>query len=705
MTRMKLISISMWVITVALPLTAVAAADRFPPYDGTAEREAFWELYNKRVLADLQAQAKELPEQIAKETDPVAKADLEKALENLTERLKKPEFFTFATSEDIPKDLKWEDGLDQPEVGDDRAIKGGTHTTTIPSFPATLRIMGENSNGSFRSAHYDDVELGLILLHPETGEPIPGIAKQWAVAPDNRTVFYRIDEAATYSDGVPVEADDFFNTFYMQLSEYAKNPFGNQWYSTTYTNITRYDAKTLSITLAEPKVLAPYYTSLTPFPRHYYQEFGPDFEQRYQWRGRPTTGAYEIKDEDVVFGRSITLTRVKNWWAKDRKFYKNRFNVDRIVYRVVRLQEKTFELFRQGAVDAIGLDLPEYWYERAEIPEVHHGYIHKAKFYNLWPSSSAGLYLNTAKPLLKDLDVRIGINYAINYQKVIDFDLRGDFRRLNAFSEGYPLLGNPPITARPFSPQKAREHFAKAGFTKTGPGGVLMRENGERLSMTISHRKSPVIDKYMQRLKEEAIKCGLELKLESMDSTAYFQKATQKQHDAVQVAWGTTPPFPDHYQHFHSKDAYMPDGKTPRPNTNNLTSFAHPEMDRFAEAERSATSVEEFRQAVFGADQIIYDQAIWVPGFDSNFYRVGYWRWVKWPEKTFNVSISQDAFQNHVLWIDEKVKEETLEAMRKGEKFPEVERVYDQNLHQGGSGESKEMQKQTQKQHEEGAQP
>lgn len=686
------------VLCLAVLSPAAQADERFPFYDGTKERDAFWELYNRKVLERLQAQEKELPEQIAKETDPTKKAALEKEWSLVVERLKKPEFFSFATPAEVPQDLAWEDGMQEPEVGDENAKKGGTFTSYIPSFPPTLRHLGENGNSSFRSYHYDDVEMGLLGintgLHPDTGNLIPGLAKQWAVAPDNRTVFFRIDEAATYSDGVPVEADDFFNTFYMQLSEYPQNPFGNEWYASTYTNITRYDARTLSITLAEPKVLAPYYANLTPMPRRFYREFGPDFEQRYQWRSRPTTGAYVIRQEDVVFGRSVTLTRVKNWWAKDRKFYKNRFNPDRMVYRVIRLPEKAFELFRQGSIDVFGLDSPEYWYERTEIPEVHNGYIWKSKFYNIWPSSDAGLYLNCAKPLLQNRDVRIGINHAINYQKVIDFDLRGDFRRLNAFSEGYPLLGDPPIVAREFSPQKAREHFAKAGFDRPGPDGVLRNAKGESLTLTITHRKAPTIDKYMQRLKEEAIKCGLELKLESMDGTAYFQKASQKQHDAVQVAWGTTPPFPDHYQHFHSKDAFMPDGRTPRPNTNNLTSFANPEMDRWAEAERAATNLEEMRRAVFAADQIIFDEAIWVPGFDSNFYRVGYWRWVKWPEKTFNVTLSQDAYQSHVLWIDEEVKTETLEAMRRKRVFEEVEQVFDQSLRTG--------QKRQQQQEEEG---
>lgn len=662
------------------------AAD-FPPYDGTKEREAFWSFYNKKVLEGLQSQEKDFPAQIAKEADAAKKAELEAELLKVRERLKKPEYFTFAKPEDVPADLKWEDGMNEPEIGDASAKKGGTIRDYVLSFPPTLRVLGENSNSSFRGYQYDDVEMSLINLHPETGRVIPCVAKQWAVSPDNRTVYFRLDPDATFSDGTPIEADDFFNQFYMQLSEYPKNPFGNEWYATNYSNITRYDARTLSITLTDPKPLAPYYVSASPMSRHFYREFGPDFEQRYQWRCRPSAGPYVIHEEDIQFGRSVTLSRVKNWWARDKKFYRYRYNVDRIVYRVIRLQDKVLELFRQGELDVeqLTMGIPEYWYEKLEIPEVHKGYIHKTKFYNIWPGSHAGLWLNCAVPPLNNKEVRLGLSYATNYQKVIDFDLRGDFQRLNSFSEGFPLIGDPPLKARPFDVQLAREHFAKAGYTKLGNDGVLVNDKGERLSVTILHRKTEIVQKVMQRLKEEAIKAGLEYKLEGLESTAYFQKATQKKHQAASVAFSVTPPIPDHYQAWHSKDAFMEDGKTPRPNTNNLCSFADPRMDKFCEAERGATTIEEIRQASWGADQIIHDEAAWIPGYEQNYYRVAYWRWVKWPEKTFNVAVSELPMSNHLHWIDEDVKRETEAAIRSNKTFPETDQVFDHNLKSGGT--------------------
>ena len=68
-----------------------------------------------------------------------------------------------------------------------------------------------------------------------------------------------------------------------------------------------------------------------------------------------------------------------------------------------------------------------------------------------------------------------------------------------------------------------------------------------------------------------------------------------------------------------------------------------------------------------------------MPGFEQNFYWVAYWRWIKWPPG-FNVAVSQDPYQNHVLWIDETAKLATQEAIRSGTTFPEVDEVFVQNL-------------------------
>ncbi|MFM1559229.1 MAG: extracellular solute-binding protein [Roseibacillus sp.] len=653
-------------------------SDQYASYDNTEEVEEFFENKNTEVLEELGKKRKELGKELAEAQDD-KRAELEKEVKNTERRLELPEFFAYSSMAEFPADLKWEDGMDQPEIGSPDAKKGGTFNTYFPSlaFPPTIRSIGKNANNGFRSEHWDNVEMSLVTLHPNTMKTIPGIADRWAVGEDERTVYYHINEKARWSDGEPVTARDFFMTFYISLSEYITGPWYRDYYGSMFENITRYDDQHISVRLAHLKPRPEYYASLTPYARHFYREFGPDFEDRYGWRTRPTTGAYRIRDEDVVKGRSITLSRVKDWWAKDLKYVRYRFNTDRIKYHLVRNDDKVFELFKKGNIDMFALNVPTRWYEQMEIDALFNGYIEKKTFYNVYPRVPRGLYLNHSKPFLKELDIRIGLQHATNWQKVIDFDLRGDASRLNIYNDGYGKFSNSEIRAREFSPKMAREYFAKGGFTKQGKDGVLQNAEGKRLSFTITHTSSPILGKYMQRLKEEALQAGVEYKLEGMDGTASYEKVMQKKHDITFWGWGTTPPFPRFYEGIHSSNAYEPGATTPRVMTNNIAVYANPEADPLATQIRFATSEEEIREASWKLEKILHDTAFWIPGYKRQFYRIGHWRWMRWPED-FNVKVAREAQETFTYWIDAEMKEETLRAKSRDIVYPEVDEVYDQ---------------------------
>ena len=166
-----------------LPLSA-----KHPAYDGTKERDAFWAYFNQKHLDGLRQQLQSLTQQLADtEPDTEARAQLQESIADTQKKLAQPEFFSFATPADLPTDLDWQDGLSEPEIGDPKAQKGGTFTSYMLSFPPTIRVLGENSNNFFRGYQYDDIEMGLTSLHPETGNVIPALAKQWAVSADSRT--------------------------------------------------------------------------------------------------------------------------------------------------------------------------------------------------------------------------------------------------------------------------------------------------------------------------------------------------------------------------------------------------------------------------------------------------------------------------------------------------------------------------------------
>jgi microcin C transport system substrate-binding protein len=146
------------------------------------------------------------------------------------------------------------------------------------------------------------------------------------------------------------------------------------------------------------------------------------------------------------------LTRLDDWWARDKKYWKNRYNPDRIQMNIIRETPKVFEAFKRGDIDSFGLNIAEYWYEKLpdSDPDVQAGYIYKSVFYNQKPRPTYGLWINTSRPLLDNRDIREGIQFATNWDLVIEKFFRGDYSRLDTSSDGYGEFSHPTLKARPF---------------------------------------------------------------------------------------------------------------------------------------------------------------------------------------------------------------------------------------------------------------
>ncbi|MCB1647379.1 MAG: ABC transporter substrate-binding protein [Pseudomonadales bacterium] len=625
-------------------------------------------------------------------SDPAQEADT--AAPDNTQEVKayyasRPEFFSYKTLADLPVDLSWENGMALPEIGSDEAKKGGTQYARIPDFPRTLRVVGPDSNGSFRPWILDYTSLQIAHRHPDEFTFYPGLAESWAVDKPNKTIYVKLNPNARWSDGVPVTTDDFFFMFFIFQTDYIVAPWYKNWYSTQYTNITRFDDHTFSISIPEAKPdMDSRVLELRPMPAHFYNELGEDFTERYQWRFQPTTGAYVINDKDIRKGVSIALTRQKDWWAKDNKFWRNVYNPDRILLTVIRDASKEFEAFKKGDLDQFGLNLAEYWYDKLpnDDPDVANGYIQKSVFYNQKPRPTYGLWINTSKPLLDNLDLRVGINYATNWQLVIDKFFRGDYQRMQTSSDGYGEFTHPTLRAREYDIEKAQEAFARAGFTQRGPDGVLVNADGQRLSFTLSTGYEALKD-VLTILKEEAIKAGLELRLEVLDGTTGWKKVQEKQHDIHFSAFNVSlEMYPRFWETYHSDNAYddafledgsvNPDRKV-KTQTNNLEELAIFEMDQMIDRYRASDDKQEMIELAHAMTALQHDHASFVPGFYQPFYRLGHWRWVRYPA-FFNHKHSGSAGQYFVHWIDEEIKQQTLEARKAGESLGAEINVYDQ---------------------------
>ncbi len=176
------------------------------------------------------------------------------------------------TEEKIPEGLEWQNGADQKSFADPAAKRGGTMNSFVTSFPQTLRQKGINANTSFR-LYLDLNDMALLDVHPATEQFFPSLAREWAVGPDKRTVYYRLDPKARWSDGVPVTADDFVAMLKLYRAPGIVDPWTNNYSTEQVEDVLKFDAHTIAIRLPKRQPNIVYSTSVGPVPYHFYGNF------------------------------------------------------------------------------------------------------------------------------------------------------------------------------------------------------------------------------------------------------------------------------------------------------------------------------------------------------------------------------------------------------------------------------------------------
>jgi microcin C transport system substrate-binding protein len=83
------------------------------------------------------------------------------------------------------------------------------------------------------------------------------------------------------------------------------------------------------------------------------------------------------------------------------------------------------------------------------------------------------------------------------------------------------------------------------------------------------------------------------------------------------------------------------------------------------------------KRLAFGMEELLFEDASFVPGWVQPFYRTAFWRWIRYPDD-FNVRLSRSSGEYHLAWIDLERKQETLNGKQDGVSFEPGVQVFDQ---------------------------
>ena len=583
----------------------------------------------------------------------------------------------------LPDGIEWVTNNDDPLIGSPNAIRGGTFNYLIGQYPLTFRLMGPNSNDAFAAWNRAfTMFFGLVGRHPVTDNFIPLMATHWSVQEDQRTIYFRLDPDARFSDGEPVTADDYVFTWRMLQSEHIVDPFYNIYAEQYYESVDKIDDYTLRIVGTRPSWRPlPDYAGLWPTPSHAVV-LDEDWVSRTTNEYQIVVGPYVVSD--VARGESVTFERLDDWWGDGKRYFIGQYNFDRINLRVIQI-ERSLDYLRLGELDLDIENTARTWNEEYTFEAVRNGWIRRARIFLDTPSGVNGLHMNLEAPIFQNKDFRKAMQYLFNFERLNENLMFGEYFRQVSFFHG-TQYANPDIEPYAFDPVAAREYLARAGyrrpdedrsrtllrslwnavrglvFTRSNDDDILVNEQGQKASFTLIYG-SQGLSRHLTVMQQEFRRAGVDIKLQLLEPGTAFERGLERKYEMTMTGRATGF-YPEPRQYLHSE------GKATT-NNNNIWGFGTDEVDRLIQIYEEDLDPAARLEAMYRIDEIVHEEAFYIPFWDAPYTRLVYWDYVQFPEfylprrnQTLNITDWM------VYWIDPEKRAALEEAMARGEALP-----------------------------------
>lgn len=440
------------------------------------------------------------------------------------------------------------------------AKKGGTLYLRIGNNPKVMNpIIGSDNVSTVVEAF---IWASLFTEDADTLNPLPYLAKSYKVSADKKTYTFKLNEKAKWADGTPVTTDDVKFTFDTMM-----NPKVDAAAIRTYwegTSLKVIDKLTFEFQVKEAKfdTLRSLYLFMPVQKKQFASE--PDFNKSKGIMSPLGNGPYIFKQ----FSRDqqIVLDRDKNWWGTELPHFKNRFNADQIVFRVITDDSLVYERFLRGDLDVLKFNEENYGLKVRGTDKARVGSSPKDP-QNVWatevqnsaPRGYTYIGWNHKNPIFQGVKTRHALARIINYKQIIDTVYQGyAYQCTSPFGS---LTKNSAEELRDASKmlttdrKEALKLLREDGWADTDGDNILDKViDGKKVPFTFTlkfNSNNPLRAKIAQIAKENFKAAGINVNVQSMEWNAFLDDVDNRRFDALILGWTATP-YPNPKQTWHS---------------------------------------------------------------------------------------------------------------------------------------------------------
>jgi len=270
-----------------------------------------------------------------------------------------------------------------------------------------------------------------------------GLLAEAASHPDDFSwVVYRLRKEARWHDGVSVTPEDVI----FSIETLKKlSPF----YASYYRHVVKTETageREIKFTFDSPgnRELPTIVGEMPILPKHWWE--GKDEQGRKRDVSATTlekplgSGPYRIKD--FVAGRSVTLARVKDFWAANLPVQIGQNNFDELRFEFFRDNVVALEAFKADQADWINENSAKQWATAYDFPAVAEKRVIKEEF----PINDSGrmqaFAFNLRRDQFRDARVRRAFNFAYDFEEMNKQLFYGQYQRIKSYFDGTELASS-----------------------------------------------------------------------------------------------------------------------------------------------------------------------------------------------------------------------------------------------------------------------
>lgn len=431
-----------------------------------------------------------------------------------------------------------------------------------------------------------------LLRVGENGKLTPDLAEKYELSPDGLVYTFTLRENLTWSDDLPLTAEDVQFTIEKIQDPNIRSPKKSAWDG---IEVAALDERTITFTLKKP--YAPFLENMTVgiLPKHLWGKLSAEEFGFSSYNTNPIgSGPYQV--EEI----SQTASGIPEYYnlIPFKGFAEGAPNISLIQIRFYAGEEKLIEAYEKGEVKAISALSPQ---NAAELQKFG------ARVESTPLPRTFGVFLNqNEQELFTDQSVRSALDKSIDKDTIIDSVLFGFGTKLaGPFPPGVVGFKDSTATDKTSSTtialnEEARINFARNILLKSGwvyneetkvlekttkGSGKNAKKTTQILSFSLSTSDAPELRKVAEILKREWEKMGAQVELKVFESGDLNQNVIRpRKYDAL-LFGEIVGRDPDPYAFWHSSQRFDPGL--------NIALYANITSDKLLEKARGTSNEEE----------------------------------------------------------------------------------------------------------------